>query len=541
MNEQKAKILAIDDTPANLSMLGAALAADFELQVVTSGPQGLAIAAKSPPDLILLDVMMPEMDGYETCRRLKANPRLRQIPVIFITVLTDINAETAGLALGAADYITKPINVEIARQRIRNLLEREMLRKEVEQHRDHLEELVQARTVALSIAKEAAEAANRAKNTFLANMSHELRTPLNGIMGMTELALRRATDPRQKEHLAKISLSSERLLAIINDILDIAQLEAEHFNLDTVAFELGAILDKLQRQAELSAKEKGLALRIDIAPAIARRRLYGDALRLGQIMFCLSGNAIKFTDKGSVTVSVTVTEETRTHMLLRFEAKDTGIGVASADQQRLFTPFEQADSSMTRKYGGTGLGLALSKRLAKAMGGDIGIDSQIGAGSTFWFTAKLAKVADADETSRAQTAEAELKAQYAGLRILLAEDEPISQDIFLDLVEETGLRVDVAGDGEEAVEKAKATDYALILMDIQMPKLNGVDAALAIRALPGREHTPILALSASVSAQEKARCYAAGMNDFIVQPLNPELLFLALLKWLSLRAVAVTE
>jgi CheY-like chemotaxis protein len=330
-------------------------------------------------------------------------------------------------------------------------------------------------------------------------------------------------------------------LAIINDILDIAQLEAEHFNLDAVDFVLGAILEKLQHQAGLSAKEKGLALRIDIAPDIARRRLYGDALRLGQIMFCLCGNAIKFTDQGSVTVSVTVTEETPTHLLLRFEAKDTGIGIAAADQHCVFTPFEQADSSLTRKYGGTGLGLALSKRLAKAMGGDIGIDSQIGAGSTFWFTAKLAKVADADETPRAQTAEAELQAHYAGLRILLAEDEPISQDIFLDLVEATGLRVDVAADGAEAVEKAKATDYALILMDIQMPKLNGVDATLAIRALPGREHTPILALSASVSAQEKARCYAAGMNDFVAQPLNPDLLYLTLLKWLNLSAVAAKQ
>jgi CheY-like chemotaxis protein len=236
-----------------------------------------------------------------------------------------------------------------------------------------------------------------------------------------------------------------------------------------------------------------------------------------------------------------VTEETPTHLLLRFEAKDTGIGIAAADQHCVFTPFEQADSSLTRKYGGTGLGLALSKRLAKAMGGDIGIDSQIGAGSTFWFTAKLAKVADADETPRAQTAEAELQAHYAGLRILLAEDEPISQDIFLDLVEATGLRVDVAADGAEAVEKAKATDYALILMDIQMPKLNGVDATLAIRALPGREHTPILALSASVSAQEKARCYAAGMNDFVAQPLNPDLLYLTLLKWLNLSAVAAKQ
>ena len=214
MSKPRPRILAIDDTPTNLLTLGAALEADFDLQIATSGAMGLAMATKAPPDLILLDVMMPEMDGYETCRRIMASPALRTIPVIFITALARIETESAGLTLGAADYITKPINVEITRQRIRNLLEREQLRKEVELHRDHLEELVQARTLALSVAKEAAEAANRAKSCFLANMNHELRTPLTGMMGMSELALRRATDPRQKDQLTKAVLCSRRLLAI---------------------------------------------------------------------------------------------------------------------------------------------------------------------------------------------------------------------------------------------------------------------------------------------------------------------------------------
>jgi DNA-binding response OmpR family regulator len=273
MSRPRPRILAIDDTPTNLLTLGAALEADFDLQITTSGAMGLAMATKAPPDLILLDVMMPEMDGYETCRRIKASPALRTIPVIFITALAGISTESLGLTLGAADYITKPINVEITRLRICNLLERERLRKEVEEHRDHLEELVQARTLALSVAKEAAEAANRAKSCFLANMNHELRTPLTGMMGMNELALRRATDTRQKDQLAKAMLCSQRLLAIINDILDISRIEADRLTLDAVDFEVGRILEHLDQLMTRQAAEKGLLLSIEVAPELAWRTL----------------------------------------------------------------------------------------------------------------------------------------------------------------------------------------------------------------------------------------------------------------------------
>ena len=232
MTNAKPKILAIDDTPANLMTLGAALGDDFDLQIATSGAAGLVLAAEMVPDLILLDVMMPEMDGYETCRRLKAEPQLRKIPVIFITALGDSNAESAGLTLGAADYITKPINVRIARQRIGNLIERESLRKEVEARRDHLEQLVQARTLSLSIAKEAAEAASQAKTVFLRNISHELRTPMSAIMGMNELALLRATDPKQVDQLGKLKLASKQLLALISDLVDISALESNQLSLE---------------------------------------------------------------------------------------------------------------------------------------------------------------------------------------------------------------------------------------------------------------------------------------------------------------------
>ncbi len=386
-----ARVLAIDDQPSNLLTLGASLGTEFMLQVATSGAEGLNLAAEMTPDLILLDVMMPEMDGYETCRRLKADPRLRSIPVVFVTALGDAAAESAGLALGAADYITKPINVEIARQRIKNLIEGEQLRKEVEAQRNHLEQLVEARTLALSIAKEAAEAGSRAKSLFLSNTGHELRTPMNGIMGMIDLALRKASDPQQKDYLGKAAKASKKLLAAISDILEMSHIEAERLALEQADFKLHEVLERLLRLNKVDADAKGLTLDISIAPEHAEMQLLGDPLRLGQILNSLTGNAIKFTAVGSVTVGVQVVEESATDILLRCAVSDTGIGIPAKDQQRIFAAFEQADESTLRQHGGTGLGLAISKRLAQAMGGDILVESQVGVGSTFVASARLQK------------------------------------------------------------------------------------------------------------------------------------------------------
>jgi len=391
MNNAKSIILAIDDTPENLLTLGASLGADYDLQIATSGAVGLALAAEMPPDLILLDVMMPEMDGYETCRRLKLEPRLRSIPVIFVTALSDSAAENVGLALGAADYITKPINLGIARQRIGNLLEREQLRKEVEAQRDHLEQLVAARTLALSIAKEAAEKADRAKSVFLDNISHEQRTPMTIIMGMTDLALLRATDSEQAEILGLVKQSSVQLLALINNVIDVTCLETGRLTIERSEFRLVGVLDKLTGLLGQDAASKGLELRIEAEPALANLPLQGDALRIEQILLNMIDNAIKFTARGRIDVSACLTEEGPLDVLLRFEVRDTGIGIAPRDQQRIFNLFEQTDGSSTRDYGGTGLGLALCKQLIELMGGTTGVESQLGSGSVFWFTARLRK------------------------------------------------------------------------------------------------------------------------------------------------------
>jgi len=539
---ERPAILIVDDTPTNIQLLAEVLHAHYRLKVATAGKTALEIAGKpeSRPDLILLDIMMPEMDGYEVCRRLKQDPATQGIPVIFITAKNDVVDEELGLRLGAADYLTKPVKVSILLQRIGNLLEREQLRKEVETQRDQLEARVAERTLALSIAKEAAEAANRAKSVFLANMSHELRTPMNGILGMSELLRRRVTDPKALDQLSKLTQSAQRLLGLINDILDISKIEAERLTLEQVSFSLGEVLENLISLLEVKLAEKGLRAFINLAPEIAGMTFQGDPLRLGQILLNLAGNAVKFTEQGSINLRVRLLEESAADILLRIEVQDSGIGITPEDQKRLFNAFEQADGSMTRKYGGTGLGLCISKRLVQMMGGEIGVTSAPGQGSTFWFTARLGKATQSAVAPMpifsGDTPAAQIMSRYSGAHILLAEDEPINQEVSRGLLEEVGLTVDLAEDGVQAVDMAKQNHYALILMDMQMPYLNGVDATRTIRDMGSDSlniATPILAMTANAFDEDRQVCLDAGMNDHIGKPVEPDVLYEALLKWLT--------
>jgi PAS domain S-box-containing protein len=386
---------------------------------------------------------------------------------------------------------------------------------------DRVEEQVE-----LALAKTRAEAESRAKSTFLANMSHEIRTPLNAIIGLTELLLRGADNEQHLDKLNKIATAGQHLLSITCDILDLSKIEADRMVLDGVPVRVEEIVANVaclvQERAE--AKHLELVRRIEGIPA----DLVGDPVRLQQALLNYASNAVKFTEKGSVTISALAAETTDGETVLRFEVVDTGIGVSEAAIGKLFQSFEQGDDATTRRYGGTGLGLAITKRLAELMGGEAGVASVEARGSTFWFTARLKRgktLHGQAEAPNLRNPKEILAREFAGRRVLVVDDEPINREITKWILEGVGLRVDEAVDGDEAIRMAAKESYPLILMDMQMPRTDGLEATRHIRLLPGYAATPILAMTANAFREDRERCFAAGMSGFLSKPVQTEELY----------------
>jgi len=494
---KKSKILIVDDDRVNLMFLNDLLSDEFTLYMAKDGAQALKRADELVPDLILLDIIMPGMDGYEVLSQLKKSERTRDIPVIFITGLNTDGDEMKGLELGADDYISKPFNGAIVRLRVRNQL------KIIEQTR-------------LIIEKEIAEKSSRAKSDFLSRMSHELRTPLNAIVGMTNLARNTDDNVAKNDYLDKSAAASRDLLRLVEDVLDITDLTDGAFKLANSEFHFGDMMRSELQKAERMYESKQHTLIADVDPSIPEL-LIGDERRLAQVIGSILSNAGKFTpDKGSVRLKAFGIENENGCITVQIEVKDNGIGIPKDKQAAVFSAFEQADGGIDRKYGGAGMGLFLSKTIVEKMGGEIRLESEPGKGSEFSFTfkAQIGQLSTEDGTA----------ASLAGNTVLLADDVEINREIIMALLEETQMQFVCAENGLEAVElfKAAPSKYDVILMDINMPEMDGVQATRHIRSLGVAEGAtvPIIAVSANTTPEEVRSYFSAGMTDHLGKPVD---------------------
>ncbi|HKG07406.1 MAG TPA: response regulator [Pedobacter sp.] len=524
---EKINILIVDDRPENIVALEALLQrADINLISTTNPNEALRLSWEMDIAIALVDVQMPEMDGFELVEILKSNPRTKDILIIFVTAISkETKYAVKGLNTGAVDYLYKPLDPFVTSAKVDSFIQFIRNQRELKQKNKELE----AYQKELIKAKEQAEQGKRIKENFLANMSHEIRTPINGIIGIAHLLERSELTSEQKEMVALLEISSNSLLGVINDILDLSKIEAGKFKINRTETDIINTCSAVVNLLRVRAKEKKLELITEFDKTLPNH-IMADSLRLNQILMNLIGNAIKFTSQGSVTLKVEIVNKKGNNIHIRFSVIDTGIGIAPENIDKIFETFEQADEQTTVKFGGTGLGLSIVKNLAKLKGGLLEVTSEEGKGSTFCFS-NWYEVVKEVQTGVQPVKEA--LTPFSNLKVLVAEDNPINKFLIVKILKSWLVDADVVENGKDALDKLKENDYDIILMDTFMPVMNGLDAIKLIREgyVPGKENVPVITFSAAVMDNDKKTAIDAGANDVISKPFELEVLHSKLSKY----------
>ena len=525
--QDRVRVLVVDDEPEVLNTLNRQLRRDFEVLIAHDAEAALALLDQHAVQVIISDERMPRITGCQLLTQVR----------LLLTGYADLAVVIEAINQGHIyRYITKPWNAVEIRTIVREAGERYWLRIHNQQLLDELRLLNEQLEHKVEIRTAEARAASAAKSEFLAQMSHEIRTPLNGVLGLAQVLSREPLAPNQRALVERIQASGQTLLMILNDILDFSKIEAGQLRIERRPFNLASLLTRIKNLLGPAARSKGLELRI-APPADPLGLLLGDGLRLEQVLVNLTGNAIKFTEQGVVTLTIQVLEASATDVWLRFEVRDTGIGIAPEAVARLFTPFTQADAGITRRYGGTGLGLSICKRLMELMGGVIRVESQVGQGSLFWFELPFPRTAgeSTPDPGPGPAPAWPAKPQLTGLQVLVVDDSAINREVVERALALEGATVMLAADGQQAVQqlKARPEGFDAVLMDVQMPVLDGLTATRLIRSDLDLTALPILALTAGGLADQQAAAREAGANAVLTKPLDLEQLTTTLLRWVK--------